>query len=115
MFRAANGTYYVASDYGMWRATNPSHWEKIAGPNGNPVISDGENLIVGIRFPWQSDPDKHFLTAPESDPSTWSVLASPPLTTVEGLGGPTTFAYDADHQVLYVSMATLGLRRVRLH
>jgi hypothetical protein len=113
--RLSDGTYLAASDYGMWRAVQPSEWEQHPGPNGNPILGDGDRIFVGIRFPWQAEPDEHYWSAPESDPTQWTVVPSTPLEVVEGLGGPVDFAYDADHRVLYSANATLGLSRMVTH
>ena len=113
LYRAASGTYYAATDYGLWRGPDVQTWSKVAtGPVSNAIIDDGQRLFTGIRFPWQADPDKHFLSALQSDGNTWTVLASPNVNTVQGLGGPTNFAYDSDHHLLYVSMATDGMWRM---
>jgi hypothetical protein len=73
------------------------------------VIGDGERLfaIVGFYAPSGSD---FVWTAPYTDPTRWTLLATPGLPSPLAAGSNGA-SYDTDHHVLYTANQGAGLWR----
>jgi hypothetical protein len=91
MYRASDGSYYVASLQGVIRAI--------------AVIGDGQHVFASEDSAFKVSQPFH--RAPENDPMSWTSIASP-----AGLYGANTFAYDPDHHILYAPSTSAGLWRM---
>jgi hypothetical protein len=105
MYRAVDGTYYVASDYGVQRSSDGHDWETVPGsPNSFGMMGDGERLFTSARTAGNGQP---YYTSPENDGTTWTPLATPNME-----NGAVFTEYDADHHVMYFAATQSGLWRV---
>ncbi|HEV8244788.1 MAG TPA: hypothetical protein VGP93_03435 [Polyangiaceae bacterium] len=103
MYRASDDYYYLGSAFGMLRTLDGHEWTKVDGaPNGDPLVGDGIRMFTAF-----DDANPKFMTALESDPTTWTTWATPNFT--HRVAG---FAYDKDHHVLYTPNTNDGLWRV---
>jgi hypothetical protein len=103
---ATTGNYFTGSDYGVTRSTDGHKWAVIPGaPNGYGIIGDGKRLFHSLRNSGQNQ--QPYYTAPESDPTKWTLLASPAMA-----HGTVYFGYDPDHHVLYCANTSSGLWRM---
>jgi hypothetical protein len=104
--RGPDGTYYLASNYGMLKSADAHSWTLI--PNS------------GARLVSFASGDGQFITAEEynanywfaewSDPTVWKTFAPPPTNNQ----GASYLDYDAVHKVLYSSNFGGGLWRLVL-
>jgi hypothetical protein len=105
-YKAADDSYYAASDYGVLHSPDAHVWTKIdASPTSNGLVGDGVRLFTSKR---DADTDQQpYFTAPESDSTTWTPYASPKLA-----HGGHYLRFDADHHLMYSANTTSGLWRV---
>jgi photosystem II stability/assembly factor-like uncharacterized protein len=106
MYRAADGSYYVASLQGVIRSTDLHTWTTLPkSGRAIAVIGDGHHVFASEDSAFKVSQPFH--EAPENDPMTWTEIASP-----AGLYGANTFAYDPDHHILYAPSTSAGLWRM---
>jgi hypothetical protein len=107
LYHAADGNYYVGTQWGVKRSADGYAWSSIDGaPNGDAMIGDGTRLFTG--WPPCCGNTQPFSTASESDGTDWTTLPSPDLTGRRVV----YFAYDPDHHVLYAALSKGGLLRM---
>jgi hypothetical protein len=105
-YHAANGTWYAASLYGVFRSADGHAWTKIDGsPNGYGIVGDGKRIFDSLRD--SGSGQQPYLSAPESDPTTWTTVASPNMA-----HGGVYLGYDADHHLLYSANTASGFWRM---
>jgi hypothetical protein len=103
-YRSSNGTHYIGA-HGVLRSTDGKSWTQIPNsPTIVGVVGDGRTLFGGVQF---CGGIACYYTAPESDPTKWTALATP----VTHQGGY-LLNYDPDHHILYSTNQTAGLWRV---
>lgn len=105
MYKASDGYFYLGSAYGMVRSQDGHTWTKVGGtaPNGDALVGDGVRIFTA----W-GDTSPQFMTAMETDATTWTSWKVPDKFT-HRVG---TFAYDNGHHILYSANTTDGLWRV---
>jgi len=109
IYRAKNGTFYLASADGVSRSADGKAWSLIpmTGPLAGGLVSDGTTMYLSTSFYGNWGKDLHpYLTAPESTGTPWTQMASPGMTN----GG--TLGLDEDHHLLYSSNFQQGFWRV---
>ncbi len=112
LYRAADGTFYVAAVEGVFRSSDGIDWSLVpdTGPLAGGLVGDGETMYLSNNFYWDWGTNLNpYLFAPEATGAPWTPLAgSPPLTA----GG--SLAIDTAHRVLYSSNLGAGFWRVTL-
>jgi photosystem II stability/assembly factor-like uncharacterized protein len=112
MYRAKDGTFYLAAAKGILRSPDGVTWTLVpnSGDLMTGIVSDGTTMYASRGFPWNQGqgppPFLPFYTALESDGTHWASMTSPMLSD----GGP--LAYDLDHHILYSSNQYAGFWRV---
>jgi hypothetical protein len=109
LYRASDGAYYLAAEAGgVVRSADGLTWAAV--PNSpqsiRAVIGDGTTLFTSNRRDCTNC--QPYMSAPESNLTTFSVYPSPPLPR-----GGWRLHYDTSHHLLYSSTETNGLWRVR--
>jgi len=104
-----DGTYYFGTQQGVIKSPDGIHWSRIpnSGSQLCPMIGDGTRLFAGTL----NNPQLVY-AAPYSDTSTWTKLDTPglPLNPAQNMY---VFAYDPAHHLLYGTIQTSGIFRVR--
>ena len=114
MYRATDGTFYLAVNTGVFRSPDGINWTviNISDPMAG-LVGDGTTLYVSKGFPWNPGqgpaPYMPVWTSPESDGQTWTQMQSPSLSN----GGE--LAIDTAHNILYSSDEYAGFWRVVTH
>ena len=112
LYRAKDGTFYVAASDGVWRSPDGKAWT-LTSSNTNPIAggltSDGTTMFASrCFFEGFCDPTAQvFLSSPETDGLTWTFVAGSPAI---GMGGE--MHYDSGHRLLYASTFKQGFWRV---
>jgi hypothetical protein len=111
-FHAAGGAYYLGAQNGVLTSPDGITWSRIPNSGGghDAVIGDGTRLFAFDGFQPPSGPTFAW-SAPYSDPTKWSVLATPGLP-AKLSAGFTGIDYDPDHHLLYTSIQAEGLWRM---
>jgi hypothetical protein len=106
VYRSRSGTLYAGGTPHLMRSPDNGVTWKLIGPYSgfNFVIGDGTRLYTAPVF----GPD--FITATESDDSTWTSYAGGPALT----GGPFEMAFDAANGIVYSANWTAGLWALRI-
>lgn len=115
VWQDTSGRYYVPSQSwwlpgGLLQSSphDTSHWEAIAKSPQSVSLYPTSTQIVMCNGVGKPD----FYSAPQSDPTSWTELPTPPLAApVSGTigGGCQNLAYDPVHHLLYASMLSTGL------
>jgi hypothetical protein len=112
MYRAQNGTFYLAAADGISRSDDGITWSLVAntGPLAGGIVSDGTTMYMSNSFYWNWGSGLHpYFTAPENVGEPWTQMpGSPPLTAGGSLG------LDLPHRILYSSNLGAGFWRVVL-
>jgi hypothetical protein len=111
LYRAKNGVFYVAAGDGILRSPDGKTWTVTAntGPIGGGLASDGTTIFASRCFfdGFCAAGTKVFLSSPETDGVTWTLLPNgPPL----AMGGE--MHYDSGHHLLFASTFKKGFWRV---
>jgi hypothetical protein len=112
LYRAAGGTFYLATPGGILRSPDGISWSLVpkSGDTMLGITGNGTTMFASRGFPW--DPStvlyEPFWTSPENDGQTWTQISSPTLSN----GG--SLAYDTVHHVLYSTDLGAGVWRVVL-
>src|SRR5262249_29876615 len=80
-YRAADGTFYIASSYGVLASKDAETWDNIHPGGFHQFAGSGSSMYVSS--PWSFD----YFTAKESAPTSWSplVVSNAPTTSVGGV------------------------------
>jgi hypothetical protein len=111
-FKALNGAYYLTSqNCGVLTSPDGATWSKIpsSGSGLDVVGGDGSRLYAAQGFQPPGSP--YIWSAAYSDPTHWSVPATPGLPSTLSAGF-TSMDVDMDHHVLYSAIQAAGLWRV---
>lgn len=108
--RAANGQYYLGSRDGVLRSADGTHWEKVPGTSGFMVMMAQGSSEVFAANQWQPS----IRVASLADDQRWRELPTPPQIAQGRDGGIPFLAYDEVHKVLYASMFSGGVARMRI-
>lgn len=108
--RAANGKYYLGSRDGVLRSTDGTRWEKVPNTSGFMVMMAQGSAEVFAANQWQPSIRMASLASDE----LWRDLPAPPQITQGRDGGIPFLAYDDVHKVLYASMFSGGVARMRV-
>lgn len=105
--RTDDGTFYLCSDYGVYRGPDGHDWTRIDGsPVCDGITGDGDRIFAGAL----AGPAVAVWTTSDSDGLTWTQMTGEgPADRVRWL------MYDDAHAVLYASASTSGLWRLRTH
>jgi photosystem II stability/assembly factor-like uncharacterized protein len=106
------GSIYYRADGALLASGNPGNvismdngatWENI-GPGGGHIslVGDGETLYTGELF------GNRILTAPESDPTTWTPSEQ------EFARGPFEMAFDSKNRIMYTASQQAGVWALKL-
>jgi hypothetical protein len=99
-----SGTMYMGTANGLAHSADGHAWSYYgSGPPLDVVLGDGQTVYASNAYDMGGQP---IYTAPESDPSTWTQMKTPPMKS-----GGSAFAYDAAHHVLYSANWEGGLWR----
>ena len=105
-----NGSYYVPAAFNVIESdSGGSSWTPIAGSPGADIITGTPTTIYtgsGGCTTVAAKPFQPFSSAPVSDPTKWTTIASPAIAS-----GPSALAYDQDHHLLYASACLGGFWR----
>jgi hypothetical protein len=115
VYTAADGSFYSCGGYGVFHSPDGISWSLLpnspkCGGNsngGSSMVGNGQTLFVSDAT---GDPAPIYWTAAESDPTTWTVLASPASMS----DGAHNLKYDADHHLLYSSNMVAGFWRIAI-
>lgn len=108
--RAANGKYYLGSRNGVLRSSDGKWWEHVPGTSGFLVMMAQSSTHVFAANQWQPS----IRMAPLSNDTNWTDLPAPPQIALGRDGGIPFLAYDDVHHILYASMFSGGVARMRL-
>lgn len=111
-FQQAGGAYYLGAQNGVLTSPDGIAWSRIPNSGGghDAVIGDGTRLFAFDGFQPPSGPNSAW-SAPYSDPTHWSTLATPGLP-AKLTAGFTGIDYDPDHHLLYTAIQAEGLWRM---
>jgi hypothetical protein len=111
-FHAPGGAYYLGAQNGVLTSADGASWTRIPNSGGghDGVIGDGTRLFAFDGFQPPSGPNVAW-SASYTDPTHWSVLATPGLP-AKLSAGFTALDYDADHHLLYTAIQAEGLWRM---
>jgi hypothetical protein len=110
LYRAAGGTFYMATPGGILRSPDGIAWSLV--PNSGDTMlgltGNGTTLYASRGFPWDPSTTLYepFWTSPENDGQNWTRMSSPMLSN----GG--SLAYDPVHHILYSTNLGAGVWRV---
>jgi hypothetical protein len=111
LYRAKDGTFYVAAADGIFRSADGKSWQLIAntGPIAGGLTSDGTTMFASrCFFEGFCDPMAQvFMSSPETDGLNWTFMSGSPAM---GMGGE--MHYDTGHNLLYASTFKQGFWRV---
>lgn len=112
IYRAGDGTFYVATSDGLARSADGASWSLIPGTNplAGGIVGDGTTMYLSNSFYWDWGTNLHpFFSAPESSGEPWAELpGSPGMTSGGSLG------LDYSHRILYASTLSSGFWRIML-
>jgi hypothetical protein len=107
LYKAANGTYYLGSAFGMFSSSDGLHWKEIEdSPQGDGLVGDGQRIFTSMNG--AEDTEQPYFVTAESDGKTWKPYASPKMPR-----GGVWLRYDPPHKLLYSANTESGLWRVR--
>lgn len=110
-YHAKDGSLYVGSDPKLLRSTDSGvTWTAVATAFASTSITgDGTTIFTSRSFcTGRSDKGyQPYSSAPESSPTTWTPLPSPPM-----FQGGRQIAYESDHHILYSENCLEGFWRV---
>jgi hypothetical protein len=111
-FRTSNGKYYLGAANGVATSSDGATWSMIpnSGHSLDVVVGDSNHLFAIEGFFPPNGPD-FVWTASLSNPTQWSVFATPGLPSPLSAGSNGA-DIDNDHHVLYVAIQGAGLWRV---
>jgi photosystem II stability/assembly factor-like uncharacterized protein len=111
LYRRKDGTFFLATTNGIWRSSDgkASNWRLV--PNTGPLVgglvsSDTTMYASTCYFP-SFCKQVRYLSSPEDDGDTWTVMPSPDEITMGG-----TMGYDGRYHLLYSSNMLGGVWRV---
>jgi photosystem II stability/assembly factor-like uncharacterized protein len=108
--RAANGKYYLGSRDGVLRSADGKTWEHVPGTGGFMVMMAQGSSELFAANQWQPS----IRMASLSNDEAWSDLPVPSQIAQGHDGGIPFLAYDDVHHVLYASMFSGGIARMRV-
>ncbi len=112
LYRAVDGTFYVATADGLARSSDGASWSLVPGTNplAGGIVGDGTTMYLSNSFYWDWGTNLHpFFSAPEASGEPWTELAgSPGMTSGGSLG------LDSSHRILYSSTLSSGFWRIML-
>ena len=109
IYRAKDGTFYLAASDGVSRSANGKDWTLIpdTGPLAGGLVSDGTTMYLSTAFIGGYGKDlQPMRTAPEATGQPWTKMPSP------GMKNGGILGYDPGHHVLYASNFDDGFFRV---
>jgi hypothetical protein len=111
LYRAKNGVFYVAAGDGIFRSPDGKTWTitNNTNPIGGGLASDGTTMFASRCFfgGFCAADTQVFLSSPETDGVTWTLMPSGPKI---GMGGE--MHYDTGHNLLFASTFQKGFWRV---
>ena len=107
LYRAKNHFYY-GSAYGILESADAHTWNVIPNsPQAYTIVGTGKTIYTGYIY---STGANQIWSAPESDPTKWTVVPTP--AEFGATGGTWSLGYDADHKILYAANHHSGLWRM---
>lgn len=111
LYRRKDGTFFLAAAHGIWRSPDgkASNWSLVAntGPIVGGLVGSGTTMYASTCYFPAFCKKAQYLSSPEDDGNTWTVMPSPDAI---GMGG--TMGYDKEHHLLYSSNMLGGVWRV---
>lgn len=106
MYKATDGTYYLASSYGLISSKDLTKWTNVKGGLYRSMAGTGQNIIISgfYEFNYQTAS----MGALASD--KWSTLGAD--SAPKGGNGGVWLTYEAEHHLLYSSNFDVGLWRI---
>jgi hypothetical protein len=110
IYRAKNGTFYLATADGIAKSADGKAWSLISGtgPLAGGIVGDGTTMYMSNFFYWNWATNAHpYWSAPEATGTPWTEIPGSPDMTAGG-----SLALDVPHRVLYASDLGAGFWRV---
>lgn len=108
--RGPNGKYYLGSRNGVIRSSDGVNWEHVPNTNGNMVMMAQGSTQIFAADQWSPS----IRTATFANDQSWTALPTPPQITQGVDGGIPFLAYDDKQNILYASMFSGGVARMRV-
>jgi hypothetical protein len=108
--RASNGNYYLGSTNGVLRSADGVNWEHVPNSHGfQMMLTQGStDLFVADSL------NPVIRTAKLEKDDQWSAIPAPPQISQGTDGGIPFIAYDDENHILYASMYSGGVARMRI-
>lgn len=108
--RASNGNYYLGSRNGVLRSTDGVNWEHVPNTNGFMVMVAQGSTDLFVANQW----GPNIRTAKLDKDDQWSEMVAPAQISDGTDGGIPFMAYDDENHILYASMFSGGVARMRI-
>jgi photosystem II stability/assembly factor-like uncharacterized protein len=111
LVRAADGAFFAAGADGIWRSSDgkASNWKLV--PNTGPIVgglvTSGTTMYASTCYFPGACKKARYLSSPENDGDTWTVMLSPDKLNMGG-----TMGFDRGHHLFYSSNMLAGVWRV---